>query len=126
MAKLSDAFRGMLSPEDLSVLEEAVDSLKYKESVETVTSGAISVDKKTTFVSVDGSKSYTLADGTSEGQLKMLVCTSATNTPSGTITPDNFADGSTITMDAVNESVLLQWNSSTGWKVVSNESATVA
>ena len=44
----------------------------------------------------------------------------------GTLTPTTFANGTTITFDAVGESVTLVWNSAIGWVATSVNGATVA
>ena len=44
----------------------------------------------------------------------------------GTLTPTTFANGSTVTFDAVAESVTLVWNSAIGWVATSVQGATIA
>lgn len=127
MANLSDALRGALSPEDLQSLQTLADELEYEKLVEDVVAdGALAVDKRTSRLDVTGTQAWSLADGTREGQVKVITCVAAASTPSGVVTPDSFADGTDITFDAVGESVVLQWISQDGWKVIANESATVA
>jgi len=43
-------------------------------------SGAINITSTTTFISNTGNSSLTIADGTYDGQLKLVICTSATAT----------------------------------------------
>jgi len=94
-------------------------------ALETVTSGALSVTKRTSLLSIDGTKAYSLADGTVVGQRKSLRCSVAANTPAGTVTPAHMVGGSTLAFNAVDDSVELEWQA-TGWTVVAINSVTVA
>jgi len=80
----------------------------------TVTSGAIPITGKTTFVSVTGTVAFSLANGTHVGQVKELVCTVAASTPIGTLTPASPLGYATILFNAVGESVHLVWTG-TAW-----------
>lgn len=100
-------------------------SLAAASSIETVTTGAISVVTRTTLLDIDGTKSFTLANGTYEGQLKFIRVIAATNTPDGTLTPATFADGTSIDVDAVNEQMILEYHASGGWRVISISGATI-
>lgn len=93
-------------------------------AIETVAGvAAISVLTRTSLINADGG-AKTLANGLYEGQRKSLrVSTGVTST---VITPATFADGTTITVDAVNDFTELEWHDATGWNVVTNISATVA
>lgn len=84
--------------------------------IETVTSGAISVLTRSSKISVDGTKAYTLAAGT-EGQRKTLKCSAATNTPAGTITLTS-PDCSTISISATSHWVELEYHATGGWAVL--------
>tara|TARA_R110000851_G_scaffold71767_1_gene159482 strand:+ start:1290 stop:1679 length:390 start_codon:yes stop_codon:yes gene_type:complete len=129
MASLSQALGGALSAEALAEVQSAVDAQAARDtersSTETVTTGAISVALASSKVSVTGTVAYTLADGTYIGQRKFLRCTVAATTPDGTVTPDNFVDGATITLDAVGEQCILEWHAA-GWEVISLTGATIA
>lgn len=94
-------------------------------AIETVTTGALDPAKRTSLVSIDGTKAYTLANGTIEGQRKTLRVIAATNTPDGTLTPATFADGASIDLDAVNECVELEYHATGGWRVVFIVGATI-
>ncbi|MFH0902761.1 MAG: hypothetical protein V2A73_19190, partial [Pseudomonadota bacterium] len=87
-------------------------------AIETVTSGALSVATPTSLVSVTGTQAYTLAAGSFEGQRKSIRVTVAASTPVGTLTPAAFADGTSISLDAVNEAVELEYHATGGWRVV--------
>jgi hypothetical protein len=93
--------------------------LGFSQSPATFTSGAIDVTTPISFVSVTGTKAYTLAAG-SDGQLKILICTVAASTPVGVITPlASASDGyNTITFNAVGENATLIYSNS-GWNVLS-------
>lgn len=94
-------------------------------TVETVATGAVNPALALTTITIDGTKAYTLADGTIEGQRKNIRVKTAANTPDGTLTPATFADGTSIDLDAVNESVELEWHATGGWRVVHIVGATI-
>ena len=85
----------------------------------TVASGVIDITTPITFISIAGTKAYSLAAG-SAGQIKILICTVAGSTPVGVITPE--ADGSdgynTITFNVVGENATLIFTNG-GWQVLS-------
>jgi len=83
------------------------------------TSGAIDITTPVSFLSVTGSVAFTLAAG-SAGQIKILVCTVASTTPVGTLTPVASAnDGyDTIIFNEVGQSATLIYVNS-GWIVIS-------
>jgi hypothetical protein len=95
------------------------------ESIETVTSGALSLLARTSLISVTDTAAYTIGDGWIEGQRKSLRVTVAGGTPDGTLTPATFADGTSLDLDAVNESVELEWHQADGWNVVHIVGATI-
>lgn len=88
--------------------------------------GAVNVTTLTTaFTSTATGNALTLADGVA-GQLKAVVYVAeAAGADTGILTPANFGNGTTITFNAVGESVLLQFLG-TDWWIVSNNGATVA
>ena len=65
-----------------------------------------------------------LADGT-DGQIKMIVNTSTSGTNAITITPDNLAGGSTITLNAPGESVVCIFKNS-NWYVIGGNGYVIA
>ena len=78
--------------------------LLYK-GVQTLTgAGAVDVTNPITHIVTTGVNALTLADGET-GQVKMIVM--KTDGGNGTLTPANFAQGTTITFDAVGDSVSL-------------------
>ena len=83
------------------------------------TTGEIDVTTPVSFISVTGTTTFTLPAGTT-GQIKILVCTVATSTPVGTLTPIASAnDGyDTIIFNEVGQSATLIYENS-GWIVIS-------
>ena len=84
----------------------------------TFTSGVIDITTPISFISISGTKAYSLAAG-SAGQIKMLVCTVAGSTPVGVVTPIASAnDGyNTITFNAVGQTATLLYVNS-GWMIL--------
>ena len=85
--------------------------------------GAVDTTNLVTEITTTGADALTLANG-SVGQIKII--TMIVDGGNGTLTPTTFANGSTITFDAVNETVCLLYANTIGWVVVSNSGATVA
>ena len=88
--------------------------------------GAVNVTTlTTTFTSTGAGNALTLANGVA-GQFKAVVyIAEAAGGDTGVLTPTNFGNGTTITFNAVGESVLLQFLG-TDWWIVSNNGAIVA
>lgn len=86
---------------------------------EVVTSGALSVTRQKTNLSVTGTQAYTLAVGTVLGQRKEIECTVAASTPLGTLTlADAFgSEPLTHVFTAVGQKLVLEWTA-TGWKMI--------
>ena len=87
------------------------------------TTGEIDVTTPVSFISVTGTTTFSLPAGTI-GQIKILVCTVATSTPVGTLTPIASAnDGyDTIEFTNVGQAVTLIYENS-GWIILSTNSA---
>ena len=86
--------------------------------------GAVDLTNLVTELTTTGANALTLADGTTSGQMKIVNM--IVDGGDGTLTPTTFANGTTITFDAVGESVTLVWNSTIGWVATSVNGATVA
>ena len=86
--------------------------------------GAVDLDNLITELTTTGANALTLADGTTSGQIKIINM--IVDGGDGTLTPTTFANGSTITFDAVGESATLVWNSTVGWVATSTVGATIA
>ena len=85
--------------------------------------GAVDIVNLVTEITTTGADALTLANGT-VGQIKII--TMIVDGGNGTLTPTTFANGTTITFDAVNETVCLLYANTIGWVGVSNSGATVA
>lgn len=125
MAELVDVLRGQLSPEELTELQAAVAQHLYDSNRQDISAAAdVSLTEKTSLFSVTGTVAYGLPDGV-EGQVKVLVCVAAASTPDGVVTPDNFGNGSTITLDAAGETISLIFSNATWW-MTALDGATIA
>ena len=70
-----------------------------------------------------GAQAQTLANGVN-GQIKTI--TMVADGGDGTLTPATFANGSTITFNDVGDSVMLIYNTTGGWALISNTGCTIA
>ena len=86
--------------------------------------GAVDLTNLVTELTTTGANALTLADGTTSGQIKIVNM--IVDGGDGTLTPTTFANGTTITFDAVGESATLVWNSTIGWVAISTVGATIA
>tara|TARA_B000000475_G_C15964067_1_gene434214 strand:+ start:639 stop:1043 length:405 start_codon:yes stop_codon:yes gene_type:complete len=86
--------------------------------------GAVDLTNLVTELTTTGANALTLADGTTSGQIKIINM--IVDGGDGTLTPTTFANGTTITFDAVGESATLVWNSTVGWVATSTVGATIA
>ena len=95
-----------------------------KTSVQTLSgAGAIDIVTGVTEVTTTAADALTLANGT-VGQLKII--TMVADGGDGTITPTTFANGTTITMNDVGDTVVLVYVTTRGWTVINNIGCTVA
>ena len=85
--------------------------------------GAVSLNTLHTQLTTTGAQAQTLANGVN-GQIKII--TMVADGGDGTLTPATFANGSTITFNDVGDSVLLIYNTTGGWALVSNTGCTIA
>jgi len=86
--------------------------------------GAVDLTNLVTELTTTGANALTLADGTTSGQIKIVNM--IVDGGDGTLTPTTFANGTTITFDAIGESATLVWNSTIGWIASSTQGATIA
>ena len=91
-------------------------------SVQTITGpGAIDVVNTVTLLVTTGTNdAFTLADGVTEGQLKIISM--KTDGGDGIVTPDNFINGTRITFNDVEDTVTLIWQT-TGWIAIARQNA---
>ena len=85
--------------------------------------GAVDITSLITQVTTTGADALTLANG-ANGQLKII--TMVADGGDGTLTPDTFANGSTITFNDVGDSAILVYNTTGGWAVVGSTGVTIA
>ena len=74
--------------------------------------GVISLDTLITEITTTGTDAYTLADG-NVGQVKIILAADVSG-GTGTVTPTTVSGGTTLTFDAVGESITLIYTS-VGW-----------
>lgn len=95
---------------------------------EAISSGALSVSKRTSFITTSGAVAYSLPDGIVDGYRKCFKVKTATGGPSGTLTPAHMADGTshTITWSAAGGYGCLAWDATaTTWRVLGTSGVTV-
>ena len=103
--------------------------LGFSQAPDTVTSASSIVDVTsaiTTIVSGAGALPLSLANGTSDGQIKFITMITHGG-GDATITPTNLLKSSTIVFNTQGDSVqLIYLNSTSGWTVISNYGCTIA
>lgn len=97
---------------------DGMQAVESKEDLTTTGVGATDIldpDIAISLVTTGGAHTVTLADGSYDGQIKkvMMVATGGDMT----LTPANFADGTSMTFDAVMDSATLRWDG-TNWALV--------
>ena len=100
-------------------------NLIISETVAHTAAGALPITDPVILLTVDGTEAYTLADGQQAGQILTIVCVAGTNTPAGTLTPQNLNGYSTIAFNAVGDSVTLMFHSAK-WNIIAQNSVTLA
>lgn len=105
--------------------------ISFKDTAQTITgdgstSTAITLTESTTLVNATSAAApCTLAAASTDGQVKMILNSSTSGTNAVTITPTNFKQGTTITLNAPGESVVCMYKSSF-WYVIGGEGYVVA
>ena len=105
--------------------------ISFKDTAQTITgdgstSTAVTLTESTTLVDASSAAApVTLAAASTDGQVKMILNSSTTGTNNVTITPTNFKQGTTITLNAPGESVVCMYKSSF-WYVIGGEGYEVA
>jgi hypothetical protein len=87
----------------------------YEKITTTGSSDVANPDKKYTLITSGGAHTVTLADGSYNGQVKKIVIT-AVAAGTITITPANFANGTSMTMAEILDSVELVFDG-TNWNI---------
>ncbi len=104
-------------------MDDNLTFLDLYKSVENVTGGgALSLTTAVSLISTTGVEAYTLADGTLEGQIKIISM--KVDGGNATVTPDNYINGTSILFNNVNDTIVLMWHS-TGWVQLARQNATV-
>ena len=105
--------------------------ISFKDTAQTIngdgsTSTAITLTQSTTLVDATSAAApCTLAAASTDGQVKMILNSSTSGVNAVTITPTNFKQGTTITLNAPGESVVCMYKSSF-WYVIGGEGYVVA
>ena len=105
--------------------------ISFKDTAQTITgdgstSTAITLTQSTTLVNATSAAApCTLAAASTDGQVKMILNSSTSGSNNVTITPTNFKQGTTITLNAPGESVVCMYKSSF-WYVIGGEGYVVA
>ena len=105
--------------------------ISFKDTAQTITgdgstSTAITLTQSTTLVDATSAAApCTLAAASTDGQVKMILNSSTSGSNAVTITPTNFKQGTTITLNAKGESVVCMYKSSF-WYVIGGEGYVVA
>ena len=90
------------------------------------TSTAITLTESTTLVNATSATApCTLAAASTDGQVKMILNSSTSGSNAVTITPTNFKQGTTITLDAPGDSVVMMYKSSF-WYIIGGDDYAVA
>ena len=105
--------------------------ISFKDTAQTITgdgstSTAVTLTESTTLVDATSAAApCTLAAASTDGQVKMILNSSTSGTNNVTITPTNFKQGTTVTLNAPGESVVCMYKSSF-WYVIGGEGYVVA
>ena len=105
--------------------------ISFKDTAQSITgdgstSTAVTLTESTTLVDATSAAApVTLAAASTDGQVKMILNSSTSGTNNVTITPTNFKQGTTITLNAPGESVVCMYKSSF-WYVIGGEGYVVA
>ena len=105
--------------------------ISFKDTAQTITgdgstSTAITLTESTTLVDATSAAApCTLAAASTDGQVKMILNSSTSGTNAVTITPTNFKQGTTVTLDAPGDSVVMMYKSS-NWYIIGGDDYAVA
>jgi hypothetical protein len=105
--------------------------ISFKDTAQSITgdgstSTAVTLTESTTLVNATSAAApCTLAAASTDGQVKMILNSSTSGTNAVTITPTNFKQGTTVTLNAPGESVVMMYKSSF-WYVIGGEGYVVA
>ena len=104
-------------------MDDNLTHLDLYKSVENVTGGgALSLTTAVSLITSTGTEAYTLADGTLEGQIKIISM--KVDGGNATVTPANYINGTSILFNNVNDTIVLMYQT-TGWVQLARQNATV-
>ena len=105
--------------------------ISFKDTPQTITGDgstttAITLTESTTLVNATSATApCTLAAASTDGQVKMILNSSTSGSNNVTITPTNFKQGTTVTLNSKGQSVVMMYKSSF-WYVIGGEGYSVA
>ena len=89
-----------------------------EQHIETKTIGALTPAIPVTFITIDGTKAYALANGATAGTIKHISVKTVANTPAGTLTPNATAGAwATAAFSVVDQTLILLWDGA-GWAII--------
>lgn len=113
------------SVEAAQIADGVIDSSKMATDAEAITDSVdVAADIVFTAITTTQACAGALADAVRTGQLKIIKCV-VYAVGSYVLTPTNFADGSTITFDTVDDVIILAFDGTT-WRTVINSGTTIA
>ena len=93
---------------------------------ETKATGALTPAIPVTFITIDGTKAYALANGATVGTIKHITVKTIANTPAGTLTPNATAGAwATAAFSVVGQSLTLLWDGA-GWAIIGRQAGVAA
>ena len=93
---------------------------------ETKDQGAATLAIPVTFIEIDGTKGYTLADAATAGSIKHVTVKTVANSPVGVLTPNATAGAwSTATFNTVGQTLTLLWDGA-GWAIMARGAGVAA
>jgi len=105
--------------------------ISFKDTAQTITgdgstSTAVTLTESTTLVDATSAAApVTLAAASTDGQVKMILNSSTGGSNNVTITPTNFKQGTTVTLNSKGQSVIMMYKSSF-WYIIGGEGYSVA
>jgi hypothetical protein len=124
MGQLSAEMIAKLAGFRQDIIDALTADLNAGENVDAIATGACSLERVVTELTISGTKAYTLAAPTRTGQKKIIRCVSAASTPAGTLTvssPDNttgFVCPATFFFDNVGQEIELEATAGLKWRCV--------
>tara|TARA_R110001592_G_scaffold178100_2_gene418721 strand:+ start:57 stop:1949 length:1893 start_codon:yes stop_codon:yes gene_type:complete len=119
--RFTELYTGTINASGISTLTGGV---VY--GTETKAVGALTPAIPVTFITIDGTKAYSLADGATAGTIKYISVKTVANTPAGTLTPNATAGAwETAAFSVVGQTLTLLWDGA-GWAIIGRNSGVAA